>query len=395
MKSKISKRLHNIEKLVKIKEEELEEKNYEKYAYLSVYVAEFFSKSSVLLYGGQSIDELMPKKLKIYGPTKLPDIDVFAVNPIFIAKSLVQFLRKHNINTASYGKALHEGTYTVYAEGNKVADITEISKKMFLILTKNSHKGPLNISTVNTDFIRLSLHMQLSQPQDARLWPKIFDRLIKFYKVFPPSLNISYNINKLKGETTSDENSNSEQKFLKDLLNQRDYVSFSISDISKITNKNFKEIKIPKYQLICDKDILEESLEIIKLAEPMKLSKSKIFESDGIIPRHIFIKSNNKNIACLYETEYCLSFIEYSNKRIGTINTILRMYLCMYLSSYTHFHYDDENLKMFIDQLTHLELKSISSRKRFFNDVLNCYGNQSGIITLRKEKAINAKKSEK
>ena len=391
MKSKISKRLHTIEKLVKVKEEELEEKNFEKYSYLSVYVAKFFSNSSVLLYGGQSIDELMPKKLKIYGPTKLPDIDVFAINPILISKGLVKFLRQNNINTASFGPALHEGTYTVYAEGNKVADITQISKKIFTILTKNSHKGPLGISTVNTDFIRLSLHMQLSQPQDARLWPKIFDRLIKFYKVYPPSLNISYN--KIKDITIPDaNNSNSEERFMRDIFNQRGYVSFSISDISKITNKKFKEFNIPEYQLLCDKDILEESLEIIKLSEPIKLTKSIIYESDGIIPRHIFIKKNNVKIACLYETEYCLSFIEYSNKRIGTINTILRMYLCMYLSAYSHFHYDDENLKTFIDQLTYLELKSIGSRKLFFNDVLECYGNQTGVITLRKEKAIKAKK---
>ena len=74
---KIDRELEKITDISNLKQDEINKQNYEKYYYLFELAFKVLRKHKVLLYGGTAINEILPKRYKIYGEYELPDIDVY------------------------------------------------------------------------------------------------------------------------------------------------------------------------------------------------------------------------------------------------------------------------------------------------------------------------------
>jgi len=392
--------LHKIDKIAEQKQNEIDKEQYGKYSPIFDIVYKILKKQPVLLYGGMAINEMLPKKLKIYKENVLPDIDVFCTNPEKIAKRIVGFLQKNGHPISSYGDALHEGTYKIYVDGLQVIDITSVSPATFKSLSHKSMRTSTGIKIVNPQFIRMSLHMMLSQPNDAHRWHKVFERLILFYKINPPHKctfkQPTSTIKNLNRNMNTNTNTRTTNRVISDeiyeYIKQTDFIVFGYNEIKTFfgsDNNNIPNIKQPLIQLLVKEDVFEIATDIVeKLGHP-KLNLSKVFEADDFISRHIFIYNGTEKIATLYTASACVSFIDHDGLRIASIHTIIRMYMLMLFSSYTHFKKDQDNIECLVNLLAILQYKNIGSKNKLFREfIMECYGIHKGLITLKRERLI-------
>jgi hypothetical protein len=383
MKNIIDHQFSKIQKIVDEKEEQLEVEQFDKYYTIYTMVCKMLEKQPVLLYGGLAINELLPDKLKIYKKKSLPDIDIFSKNPESTAKKVVDYFQKHGYPVASYGDALHEGTFKVYVHGNQVLDISAVSASSFKKLSKNSVRGSLGIKVVNPQFLRMSFHMILSQPNDAHRWTKTFERLVAFYKTYPPStkcLLSSTNINSNVYDSINN--------YIKTI----DCILFGFNELhlfkENLVSKDHTIIKdFPTIQILVTNDIYEVAIDLIeKIGDPL-LSVGKVYEADDFIPRHIFILYKKQKIMGIYTANSCMSYIQVNNQKVASIHTIIRMYYLMLFSSYSHFEKYYSKLECLVNILSVLQYKNIGRNNKMFKEFISeCYGMHKGLITLKREK---------
>lgn len=182
----LEKQLLRLESLIDQKETLIEDEYYEKYAPIYEHARLFLKKKKVLLYGGTAINALLPKKHKFYREKELPDYDVFIVGAKKHGMEAVRYFKKHGYEATTLVDALHPDSFKIIVNGLTVVDMTSVSRAFFKILADDKRDTPIGIPTVNPQFLRLSLHMLLSQPKDAFRWKKILVRMLAFYKTFPP-----------------------------------------------------------------------------------------------------------------------------------------------------------------------------------------------------------------
>lgn len=407
------KQLKDIESLVKQKEELLEEEYYDKYHPIFEQARKFLETQDILLYGGLAINEIFPKKQRFYGEKELPDFDLFTLHAKKLANRAVAYFKKNGYPLTTASEALHENTYKVLVSGLSVLDITEVTPTMFEMLSKNKQKTRYELYTVNPQFLRMTLHQMLSQPKDSHRWIKLFKRVLTFYKVYPPHPQIckliveSEELNRISEE---DINPISE-KTMKWVHNNK-YVLFGpdawMEELPK-RNQIVKQLReLMDYyktrtniliEILVESTNLDEVIqEWFKFLNPdyslkKRLSYSRIIEN-GFMSPHIYIYLDSIPIICLYHTEACVSYIQTktSKHRIASVQTVLRMYLQKLLAEDTsgnavhtiHYKY----LECMINLLTTLSIKSITQNRHEFlkSFVLGCYGEQPGIITLKRRR---------
>ena len=331
----------------------------------------------------------------------------------FIAKG-------YNKITTNFVNALHENTYKVYVDSVQVFDISSVSKKAFKKLSKNSVIGDNGIRVVNIQFLRLSLHMIMSQLYDARRWQKVFERLIIFYKHFPPKPcrvlpSHSHSRSHVKLKLQLDKSKKSSYKYesfseeIKDsgiidkiyaFLEHKEYVLFGVKELytyidnskSKVTNLYLPEnSKLAPVQIIANGNILDIAHLIVKHLNIPNIAISNIFEEDEFIPEHIIIKYKNHQLVEIYNTNVCMTYVNFKGYRIASLHTIIRMYLSMILSSYEHYETDNDYLECMVNMLTIIQTKMSKSRKKLFEQIIEqCYGPYYGLITQHRRKLLRA-----
>jgi len=229
----------------------------------------------------------------------------------------------------------------------------------------------------------MSLHMMLSQPNDAHRWNKVFQRLVAFYKINPPSKCIIRNI-KTKA------NDDYLISGIYDYIKTTEFIVFGHNELKQFFNgENMPNIQQPYIQLLVKEDVYEIATDIIeKLGNP-ELKLSKVYDADDFIPRHIFIYNGKNKIVALYTASSCVSYINYKGLRYASIHTIIRMYMLMLFSSYSHFKDDYNNIECLVNMLSILQYKHIGSKHKIFKEfIMDCYGIHKGLITLKREKLI-------
>lgn len=383
--SLIDHQLSKIEKLVELKAEELELKNYEKYHHLHKIAIQFLKKQKVLLYGGYAINELMPEKDKIYPKFTLPDIDIFTVNSRKLGRDLVATYRAHGIDMASVSEALHPGTYRLYVDGVQVVDITTVSLAAFNKLSKRAVRTSSGLKTVDPQFLRLSLHMILSQANNADRWPKVFQRLITFYRRFPPEVCAARPQSKKSIEQLPEDMVVAIYKFLK----QSPYIVFGAKEIKDMSGEAMVDSSIPWIQIVTDKDLQYVAKELINTLPAYSFKVSKLYTGDDFISDHLFITFKGKKVIAIYGADTCLTFNKYQGMHVATIHTMIRMYLSMLLSPYKHFEEISDYLECMTNSLSILQQKSIGSKRTLLQQlVIECYGMDHGLITLKRERIL-------
>lgn len=385
----IEHQLEKLENLAQLKQKELDRENYEKYIGLYKPAIEFLRKQDVLMYGGMALNEIFPKELKFYDDAILPDIDIFTTNAIALCLKLVEYFKKRGFPNASYKRALHVNTYKFYLSGLQLLDITDVSEDTFKRLKKGRIllKTGLKIPIVNRDYLRFSLHALLSQPKDSHRWGKTFDRLRKFYELFPPKPKICKSKTKMK--LTSWMNEMTEDLLY--LVKETPYVVFGGFAMTKLIDG----LALKQFSLGTCMDIIVEGETIgvatqflQKLQEKYgsdDLSISSVYPSNELTCEHQFILFRDKPIVGFYRPQMCVSFVSKKMVRIASLHTISRMYMMLAMSAFSH--HDKMNYSCLTELITYLQVKLMRDPKKkvlMQQFALECYGEQPGLITLRR-----------
>lgn len=401
----IDTQLKKIDKIVKGIEEQEEKTQFEKYKYIFDDAIKYIKTKRVLLYGGMAINDILPAKDKIYSDKILPDIDIFSEHGKKESDDIVKHFIKNGYNkvTTNYTEALHEGTYKIYIDSIQVFDITTVSKNTFKRLSHNSIRGDSGIKVVNPQFLRLSLHMMMSQSHDSHRWEKVYKRLITFYKHFPPKECLS---KKLIPKSISNDEFTKLHYIPQELITNvykyiedKDYILFGIHEIlaylQNYPHKSFipANSKIAPIQIIVDTDIVPIAHDIIKYLNIDALSLSKLYVADEFIPEHVIIKFKNHPFIEIYNAPICMTYIQFKDRKIASIHTMIRMYLSMILSTYDHFESENHSLECLVNLLSTIQQKMAGSRKKIFQQIVSeCYGPYMGLVTLRRQRLIRQKK---
>jgi len=396
--------LKKIDQIAKDIEKEEEHEQYIKYKSIFDEAIKYIKTKKILLYGGMAINDLLPKKDKIYPVDSLPDIDIFSENGKKQSDEIVKhFIKKgYNKLTTNSSDALHVGTYKVFIDSVQVFDVTTISKVAFKRLQENSVIGDTGIRVVNPQFLRLSLHMMMSQSHDARRWGKVFNRLITFYKYFPPKECTPQDVSKKISNESFTQSYHITETLIHDaytFLDKKNIVYFGINEIlTYLKNYSGKmyippNLKIAPIQIIATSNILELAHDVVKHLNIASLSISELYKADEFIPEHIIIKYKTHPFIEIYNAPICMTYVEYNGRKISSIHSIIRMYISMILSSYKHFQNEQHAIECLVNILSIIQQKMTGSRKKIFQQLIEqCYGPYHGLISLRRERVLRAEK---
>ena len=94
-------------------------------------VHNFVKTKKLVIYGGTALNSILKKDDKFYDEFELPDYDFFSYDGKKHSEELSNILINKGYSYVSSGDGMHEGTYKVFAEGDAVADITTLPKKVF------------------------------------------------------------------------------------------------------------------------------------------------------------------------------------------------------------------------------------------------------------------------
>lgn len=143
-------------------------------------------KRKLVVYGGTALNSILPESLQFYDTEyDLPDWDFFSDNPIIVAVNIADYVKDATGLETAVVTAAHEGTYKVFADGQAIADITYVSKKVLKIMREHAilkngiyYSGP--------DYLRMSAYLEMSRPlgQPDR-WEKVIKRISLLNRAYP------------------------------------------------------------------------------------------------------------------------------------------------------------------------------------------------------------------
>lgn len=382
-----TRQIHKIESIAEKKIDEIQRMEYDKYHHLFELTIKLIKKQSVLMYGGTAINDLMPKSLKFYGETELPDIDVFAINGKAVAQHMVKQFKRRGFGFASFREALHENTYKVYVEGIQVLDVTSVPESIYRRISRGKVKGSLGLYMANPEYLRSTLHDMMAHPWDAYRWPKVYKRLMYFYKTTPmkscgkrPAAIDKRNIP-----------AEAEEAFMK-WAREGGYVFFGGPEVD---NEYFDMVFREDRDIIItgDKPVKKYAEELIaKLPAQIRadFEIGKVYDGDDLFAfDHVFITYKNKKAFGIYKYKYCISYVEIDNIRIASFQGMCYIYMSMQFSARQH--HKTQDMKCIASMLGRIQLKIMDnstkpSKKKVLNQfVLTCYGPYEGLVTLRRK----------
>ena len=102
----------------------------------------------------------------------------------------------------------------------------------------------------------------------------------------------------------------------------------------------------------------------------------------------IFIYYKKQQLLSIFHANVCYGYNNYGDLKIASIHTIIFMYLCILLTPYRHFH-NLNSLECLVNILALKQSKLRNTKKKLFQDVVSqCYGENIGLVTLRKNRLL-------
>ena len=386
--------IERIEDLADKKEKEIRQNYYDKYHKFYETAIKVLKRHNVLLYGGTAINELFPKKFKFYEEKELPDIDIFCTDHFSISEDIISTFAKQGYTLTTVKEALHPDTYKIMIEGLQLIDLSVVSQPFFNILRRNSLPTSLGLPTVNIDYIKYSFHIILSEPLNAFRWAKVYLRMVRFYEVFPIDTKCSFNIEKYYLDLPA-----SVEQAIPRSIKKHKLLSFGWDVMSTYINEDetVKMVEKNKFtQAQTEKKhmspvrytvINKDSDRIVKdIVKECGLVIDHVFPGDEVLPRYYCLAYNKERCLYVFESANCISYLNHKGKRILSIHSLLHYLYAMYLST------QEKDIHCMIQLLTVLQINNALSDKKLFQQfILNCYGFQKGLITLRKERFLRMK----
>ena len=366
--------LLKIEEIADKKAKEIESAYYKKYYDFYKIAISILGDFKILLYGGTAINDILPDKLKFYSKTQLPDIDIFCTNETYkqLSKKLLKafFLKGYTITTIR--EALHENTYKFTVEGLHIIDISVVTTDVFNMLSKNKIKTSFKkIYSVNIEYLKFSLHSLIAQPLQSYKWANVFERMISVYNVFPNNIDCSLSVEKYFSKDipkviTDD---------LNDYIKTTDFTLFGWDVISKYLKCVIKDQTPQRYILsaVSHSIVARDIVSYIKNKDVVHTDKTD----------YSVVSYKDFPILTIYNSHNCASYITVRGKRHLSIHSIIQQ---LYIA---YFNTNDRTILCIVHNLVNVLMKNISSKKKLYSQfVIDCYGDQKGIVTLRKDRFI-------
>lgn len=388
---KIDRELEKITDISNLKQDEINKQNYEKYYYLFELAFKVLRKHKVLLYGGTAINEILPKRYKIYGEYELPDIDVYCTKLDKIVKDMKTIFKKQKLETLYLKEALHKNTFKLYVEGLQLIDFSVVSEDVFKKLLKCSQNTSIGISTVNINYLKYSLHAMLSQPLDSHRWTKIFNRLVYMYLSYPIKLNCNININNYFIDIPDSVNNS-----IKKWISSKEYKEFGWNIIKTyiVNDKNFKKSVKKDFDISNNlkpiRYILAEDISVKSINDLIKNVNDKLFKIDHVydgnelMSDYICMSYNGIKIMYIFTARSCVSYINYNNCNILSIHSLLKQLYEIFLNT------NNNDIQCIIQLLHYTLINNAFSKEELYDQfIINCYGKQKGFVTLRRDRFYN------
>lgn len=154
------------------------------------HVRHFIIKRKLILVGGMSIDcNLRLKNMKLYDDDQIPDYDFYSSENAEDAYLLGSELCTAGFPQIDVITAIHTTTMKVRVDGNVVADITYMPKKIFDTIRTHEFKG---MRIIHPWYTMMDQWRSLSLPYEnppneviTERWNKDIDRFNMLYRAYP------------------------------------------------------------------------------------------------------------------------------------------------------------------------------------------------------------------
>jgi hypothetical protein len=357
---------------------------------------DYLEQNKLIVYGGTAINNILPRNEQFYDKnSEIPDYDFFSKTAMETAIEIADMYAKNGYENVVAKSGVHPGTFNVFVDFIKMADVTHLVDEVFDSLLVDS----IQIDGINytpPDYLRMSMYLELSRPRgDISRWEKVLKRLILLNKNYPirsDSCNIS--IQRKMGNKKID----SKLLFnkLKDLLIDYGCVFFGSWALSMVVDKKVSSL-IPDFDVI-----VKEPSKVAKILKErllyFGLENIDIVHHNGVgenIGNHYEIKIGRDTVCVLYEPIACHSYneirVDNRDVRIASIDTMLSFYLAFLYTSARKL-YNPSRIICLADKLIKIQQITRTNQKgvlkRFSTE---CIGNQKTLEDILLNKTLKFK----
>lgn len=297
----------------------------------------FLRKKKLICYGGIAINNILPPDDQFYDrETEIPDYDFFSPNALEDAKELADIYHSKGYTEVDAKAAQHTGTFKVFVNFIGVADITDVPKKLFEIVQKESIAID-GIHYVSANFLRMGIYKELSNPEgDSSRFEKIYKRLLLINKYYPIT-DLRCNNVEYRRKMSNEKNKEMIYQVLLQTFATNGCVFFGGHALSVYSEYMPANVKERFKSLDPDFDVLSTNPKEILHALKREFDAQKIpmryvaHDAFGeIVPKSYEIIVGKDTVAFIYQTDQCYSYNELivkgSKVKIATIDTMLYMY---------------------------------------------------------------------
>jgi hypothetical protein len=364
-----------------------------------IYIVEtFLKKNRLCCYGGTAINNILPSQDQFYNKDlEIPDYDFFSPNALDDAKRLADIYAKQGFTDVEAKSGVHFGTYKVFVNFLPVADITQMDKKLFNEVYKDSIKVD-GIHYAPPDYLRMAAYLELSRPAgDVSRWEKVLKRLSLLNKNFPMKNPKCDNVNFQRSMEEDQIDSNDVFITVRDSFIDQGLVFFG-GYANSLYGRYMPKKQQNAVKKIPDFDVLSEDPEksaalVKERLDENDIKNVKIIKQEGvgeIIAPHYELRVGNETVAFIYKPLACHSYniIKIGNKKIkvATIDTMLSLYLAFIYANRPY--YNKDRILCMSQYLFHIQQKNRLEQKGLLKRFsVNCVGDQTTLESVRNEKA--------
>jgi len=190
-------------------------------------------------------------------------------------------------------------------------------------------------------------------------------------------------------------------------LAARDYVMFGTDAVVEVLGLSPKlRQMLPSGRPLLFKGVAPVAA-LVESADPEAIAKEvaakmgrtaftiESFKADDFLPAHarVIHKATKQPLIAVYEAPACVSYITYNKMRVASIHTLTRMMMAHDFSGYKHAMAAAPLYRCFANVLSVLMLDTLAGKKKKLLEqfLIECYGVQPGVVTLRRMRLQRAK----
>jgi len=360
-------------------------------------VENFIRSKQLIIYGGESINRLLPKSDQFYNrDIEIPDLDFYSSNALHDAKDLVDIYIKEGFVEVEAKSGQHHGTFKVYVNFIPVADITHMPKELFNAIKRDAVKiNGINCSPPN--LLRMAMYLELSRPHgDVSRWEKVLKRLTLLNKHYPLTADQCEHIDFQRTMAYPDSSEQIYENIRNTLVDQGAvfFGGYTLSLYSQYMPPHLKKQleKIPDFDVLSEEpliaaQIIKERLTDINIKNVKIIKRPPVGE---IIAPHYEIRVGKDTVVLIYEPLACHSYnivkVDGYDIKIATIDTMLSFYLAFLYADRPY--YDKDRILCMAKYLFEVQEKNRLEQKGVLKRFsINCMGHQETVEEMRAEKA--------